>query len=36
MQESSISFNQVVSVGCGIDVHQNLIVATVRSGNKDF
>lgn len=30
---SEISFTQVVSVGCGIDVHQNLIVATIQKGN---
>jgi transposase len=28
-----IKFTQVVSVGCGIDVHQDLIVATIQKGN---
>ena len=28
-----ILFEQLVQVGCGIDVHQNLIVATIRKGN---
>jgi len=30
---SEIKFTQVVEVGCGIDVHQNLIVATIQKGN---
>jgi transposase len=30
---SEIKFPQVVSVGCGIDVHQDLIVATIQKGN---
>lgn len=30
---SEIKFTQVVSVGCGIDVHQDLIVATIQKGN---
>jgi transposase len=29
----SVEFSQVVSCGCGIDVHQNLIVATINHGN---
>lgn len=33
---TQIKFNQVVHVGCGIDVHQNLIVATVRSSDTEF
>lgn len=36
MQSSSITFNQVISVGCGIDVHQNLIVATIRRSGDDY
>jgi transposase len=28
-----IRFEQMVKVGCGIDVHQNLIVASIRKGN---
>ena len=27
--EPQISFNQVVSRGCGIDVHQKVVVATI-------
>ncbi len=33
MQE--IGFTQVVSVGCGIDVHQNLIVASIRKSSSE-
>jgi transposase len=33
---SEIKFTQVVSVGCGIDVHQNLIVATIQKGNEQI
>lgn len=32
----AIDFEQLISVGCGIDVHKDVIVATVRSSNKDF
>ena len=28
-----ILFEQLVQVGCGIDVHQHLIVASIRKGN---
>lgn len=31
-----IKFQQVVQVGCGIDVHQNLIVATIQKGNNQI
>lgn len=31
-----IVFNQVVSVGCGLDVHKETIVATIRKGENDF
>jgi transposase len=30
---SEIKFTQVVSVGCGIDVHKDIIVATIQKGN---
>jgi transposase len=30
-----IRFEQIVKVGCGIDVHQNLIVASIRKGNEE-
>jgi len=30
-----IGFTQMVSVGCGIDVHQNLIVASIRKSGDD-
>ena len=36
MEANAIHYPQVVSVGCGIDVHQNLLVATVRSSNEDY
>lgn len=36
MEASNIQFPQVVKVGCGIDVHQNLIVATIRSSDDDY
>lgn len=32
----AILFEQIVGVGCGIDVHKDLIVATIRSSNKDY
>jgi transposase len=31
-----VIFNQVVSVGCGLDVHKETIVATIRKGENDF
>jgi len=31
-----IIFDQVVQVGCGIDVHKEIIVATIRRSEKDF
>lgn len=34
MQE--IRFHQVVKVGCGLDVHQNLIPATIRKSNDEL
>jgi len=33
---TKIKFTQVVRVGCGIDVHQNLITATVRKSDDDL
>jgi transposase len=33
---NEITFNQVVQVGCGIDVHQNLIVATIRKSDNAY
>lgn len=36
MTDKQMQFPQVVQVGCGIDVHQNLIVATVRKSETDF
>ena len=29
MENSKIEFDQVVAVGCGLDVHKNTVVATV-------
>ncbi|NKI26559.1 IS110 family transposase [Arenibacter sp. 6A1] len=31
-----VDFEQLFSVGCGIDVHKDVIVATVRRSNKDY
>ncbi len=36
MEANQIQFPQVVKIGCGIDVHQNLIVATVRRSDEDY
>jgi len=36
MESNQISYPQTVSVGCGIDVHQNLLVATIRKSNTDY
>lgn len=33
---TQMKFEKVVQIGCGIDVHQNLIVATVRSSDSDY
>jgi transposase len=35
MVMEEIKFNQIVKVGCGIDVHQNLIVASIRKSNDE-
>lgn len=32
----AIEFDQLIKVGCGIDVHKDLIVATIRKGNEEF
>jgi transposase len=31
-----VSYQQVVKVGCGIDVHKDIIVATVRKGESEY
>ncbi|MFN7750302.1 MAG: IS110 family transposase, partial [Cyclobacteriaceae bacterium] len=31
-----VSFAQVVKVGCGIDVHKEIIVATVRQNESEY
>jgi transposase len=33
---NEMTFEQVVQIGCGIDVHQNLIVATIRKSDKEY
>jgi hypothetical protein len=30
-----IRFEQIVKIGCGIDVHRDLIVASIRKNNED-
>ena len=35
MVMEAIKFEQIVKLGCGIDVHQNLIVASIRKGNEE-
>jgi transposase len=34
--EQQVSFDQVIRCGCGIDVHQKTVVATVRRSDTDF
>jgi transposase len=36
MEAKQIHYPQVVAVGCGIDVHQNLLVATIRKSNDEY
>lgn len=36
MDNQQLTFPQVVKVGCGIDVHQNLIVATIRRSDTEY
>jgi hypothetical protein len=31
-----VIFNQVVKVGCGLDVHKNNIVVSVRKSEEDY
>lgn len=32
----TMQFEQLISVGCGIDVHQGVIVATIRKSDRDY
>lgn len=32
----TVQFEQLISVGCGIDVHKDVIVATIRRSNRDY
>lgn len=34
--EKGIIYQQVIEVGCGLDVHKDTIVATIRSSSKDY
>jgi transposase len=36
MESSAVAFEQVVMVGCGIDVHQAVIVATISEGQNNY
>lgn len=36
MERTAISFEQAVKVGCGIDVHQAVIVATISKGQENY
>ena len=36
MEPTAISFEQTVTVGCGIDVHQAVIVATISKGGENY
>lgn len=36
MERTEISFEQAVRVGCGIDVHQAVIVATISKGQENY
>lgn len=36
MKSQEVSFPQVIKVGCGIDVHQAVIVATIRSCDSEY
>ena len=36
MESQSVTFNQLVKAGCGIDVHKDLIVATIRKADQTF
>jgi transposase len=34
--KEEIKFTQIVKVGCGIDVHKDIIVATIRKNNDEY
>ena len=34
--KKEILYQQVIDVGCGLDVHKETIVATIRSSSSDF
>ena len=36
MKKETVQFVQVVKIGCGIDVHKDIIVATIRKNNEDY
>ncbi len=36
MESTEISFSQTVKVGCGIDVHQAVIVATISKEQENY
>ena len=36
MEAKEIGFKQVISVGCGLDVHQATVVATISKGNEHY
>lgn len=36
MERTEVSFEQTIKVGCGIDVHQSVIVATISQGQEDY
>lgn len=36
MQKRVVAFEQLVKVGCGIDVHRDLLVATIRKSDQTF
>ena len=33
MEKTNIEFEQVIALGCGIDVHKKVLVATIRGTN---
>jgi len=36
MEHRDVKFEQIIRCGCGIDVHQNIIVATIRQSDEDY
>lgn len=36
MKKQEIKFNQVVKVGCGMDVHRDTVVATIRKSDEEY